>query len=107
MNNRFKDYVRSGAFSLSLSPRMISVLLHMSGQGPEDDRLNLAPYQALHRRGLLSYQDGEGYRVTKEGELVAELLELAGLSCVVTQQVPTYHIVTREKDTRDTAAQEK
>ena len=78
MNNQFKEYVTSGAFTLSLSPRMIRVLLHMNGRGPEDERLNLAPYQALQRRGLLRHVMGEGFKITPEGTAVAELLELAG-----------------------------
>jgi len=47
---QFSDYVRSNAFSLSLSERMIGVLLHVCGKGEADERLNLAPYQALEQQ---------------------------------------------------------
>ena len=78
MNQRFKDHVSSGAFTLSLSARQIKILLHLNGSGPEDDRLNLAPYQALERRGLAAFVLGAGYLITGEGKKVAELLIMAG-----------------------------
>lgn len=77
MNRQFKDYVTSGAFTLTLSPRQIRVLLHLNGAGPEDERLNLAPYQALERRGLAKFTEGKGYAITEEGTHVAALLILA------------------------------
>ena len=77
MNNRFSDHVRSGAFSLSLSERMITVLLSLDGSGPEDEKLNLAPYQALQRRGLAYHGHGRGFALTLEGMLVSRLLRLA------------------------------
>ena len=80
MNEQFKNHVTSTAFSLNLSKRMIGILLHLDGVGPEDDRLNLAPYQALQRRGLAKYVPDEGFFITKEGKLVAELVRLAGFA---------------------------
>ena len=77
MQTRFKEYVTSGAFTLTLSQRMIRVLLYLNGMGPEDERLNLAPYQALERRGLAKHEDGVGFQITEEGTHVAALLLLA------------------------------
>lgn len=77
MSNQFAEYVRSGAFRLELSERMIHVLLAMTGKGCEDDRLNLHPYQALERRGLVSRESGK-MEVTEAGRHVAEILILAG-----------------------------
>ena len=74
--NQFEEHVKSGAFQLSLSKRMIKVLLSMTGNGKEDDRLNLAPYQALQRRGLIEWNE-EGPFVTQAGKLVSELLIIA------------------------------
>lgn len=76
-NKRFKDHVTSTAFSLTLSKRMAKILLHLDGSGPEDERLNIAPYQALERRGLATFKDGEGFKITLAGNLVAELLKLS------------------------------
>ena len=80
MNKQFQEHVTSAAFSLNLSKRMINVLLHLNGSGPEDERLNLAPYQALQRRGLASFKEGKGFAITREGQLVAQLVECAGFS---------------------------
>ena len=80
MNKKFQEHVTSTAFALNLSKRMVRILLHLNGSGPEDERLNLAPYQALQRRGLATFKDGEGFSITKEGRLVAQLVECAGFS---------------------------
>ncbi len=74
----FREYVRGSAFSLTLSKRMIGVLLYLCDKGPEDERLNLAPYQALHRRGLVDFKEGQGYSPTIAGMKVADLLKIAG-----------------------------
>lgn len=73
----FSDYVRSGAFSLTLSERQIKVLLSLKKYGPADERLNMAPYQALARRGLVFWDD-EGCKVSEAGVVTANLLVLAG-----------------------------
>lgn len=78
MNTLFKEHVTATAFSLHLSKRMVKILLHLDGSGPEDDRLNLAPYQALERRGLAQHKQGKGYFISEEGRLVAELVKRAG-----------------------------
>ncbi len=74
----FKDYVRESAFNLRLSFRQIHVLLYLDGSGWEDEKLNLAPYIALQRRGLIRHVKDKGFELTREGVLVAELLQLAG-----------------------------
>lgn len=84
MNKTFEEYTKSSAFRIDLSPRMIGVLLHLTSRGPEDERLNMAPYQALARRGLV-YWDSEGCKVTTAGNLVSGLLVEAGYSEKVTQ----------------------
>jgi hypothetical protein len=76
-NETFKEYVRSGAFNSSLSERQIKVLLSMRGYGPKDERLNMAPYQALARRGLIFWDDS-GVKETEAGIVVSNLLVLAG-----------------------------
>lgn len=78
MNKIFEDHVRESAFNLRLSFRQIHVLLYLDGTGCEDERLNLAPYMALQRRGLIRHIKDKGFELTKEGVLVAELLNLAG-----------------------------
>lgn len=80
----FANYARSAAFRVELSPRMIDVLLSMSSGKPyADGRLNIHPYSALARRGLIRWplnEQGEPDgtpTVTEAGELVAQLLRLA------------------------------
>nr|BDD48049.1 hypothetical protein 3 [Pseudomonadaceae bacterium] len=75
MTDNFSEYVRSSAFRLDLSHRMIVALLDACGLGPEDDRLNIAPYLALQRRGLLEHKS---MAPTEAGRKVAELLVIAG-----------------------------
>lgn len=77
-SKEFAEYVRETGFNIQLSNRMIRVLLCLTGTGEPDDRMNLAPYQALLRRGLVDFKKGEGFSPTPEGLLVAELLDLAG-----------------------------
>ena len=78
MNRAFSEHVRSGAFTLTLSQRMICALLSLNKSCNRDLKLILAPYQALERRGLAEHEKGEGYKITAEGKHVAELLLLAG-----------------------------
>ena len=80
MNEQFKEHATSSAFSLNLSKRMAQVLLHLNGSGPEDERLNLNPYLALQRRGLAYHVMNEGFFLTEEGKLVAQLVLMAGFS---------------------------
>lgn len=80
MNKPFSEYVKSGAFNITLSERMIKILFYLEGSGPEDERLNIAPYKALERRGLAGFIMGEGFSITKEGLLVIELLRLANFN---------------------------
>lgn len=77
-NKQFAEYVRSGAFQLNLSERMVFVLLAECGMGAADERLNIHPYDALRRRGLLAFKHGEGFTPTPAGRKVAELLRIAG-----------------------------
>lgn len=78
MNKAFSEHVRSGAFTLTLSQRMIRELLSLSDGLDRDPKLILAPYQALERRGLIEHEKGKGYKITAEGRHVTELLFLAG-----------------------------
>lgn len=82
MNKDFNEFVRQGSFTLTLSERMIKILFHLDNKGPDDDRLHIAPYQALNRRGLASFENGKGFTITKEGKLTVELLELAGFNTI-------------------------
>lgn len=77
MNNKFKSYVRESAFSLSLSKRQVNVILSLAGLGVEDERLNLHPYFALQRKGLISHENKK-WSLTKEGEIVCDLLVCSG-----------------------------
>lgn len=78
----FQEYTSSAAFRLELSPRMIEVLLFAAIGGEPPGNLNLGPYRALERRGLLEWRivngKKEGPRITEAGRLVAQLLEIAG-----------------------------
>lgn len=78
MNERFKEYVTSGAFTLSLSKRMIEVLVHIGQKTELTGGLNLAPYFALERRGLITNPHQKGWDVTEEGKIVIDLLMLSG-----------------------------
>jgi hypothetical protein len=85
-NQRFSDYVTSGAFNLSLSRNQISELA-MLGDGPQGF-VNRA--ETLERRGLIeavpqrteTHFDSGGleYRLTSAGLLVVQLLHAAGLT---------------------------
>lgn len=77
MNETFKDYSTSCAFRLDLSKRMINALLCKYSGIDEDCNLNLAPYKALARRGLLRW-DEKGLHITKAGKLTSKLLIQAG-----------------------------
>jgi len=76
INKTFESYTKSSAFTLTLSKRMIIVLLSFAGE-KADERLNLAPYHALQRRGLLTHVKNRGFVVTEVGELVTQLLQKA------------------------------
>ena len=77
----FAEYARSSAFRLDLSPRMITALFHVVHSDDPDTQMLIAPYQALERRGLITWvTSGAGKKgpvATPAGEKVAELLELA------------------------------
>lgn len=77
--NKLEDYVKGSSFRIDLSKRMIIALLDKSGDGKADDRLNMHPYMALERRGLLCW-DVEGCSITEAGKLVAKLLVLANFN---------------------------
>jgi len=76
--SKFEDHVKSTAFNLQLSSSMVRVLLSMS-DGDADEVMNIHPYKALKRRGLIALNINgiKGPSLTKEGELVCELLKMA------------------------------
>ena len=85
-NQKFADYVTSGAFNLSLSRNQISEL-SMLADAPQT---YVARAEALERRGLIEAVpqrketdfDGDHleYRLTASGVLVVQLLHSAGLT---------------------------
>lgn len=89
MNNEFKNYVRESAFNLSLSKRQVNVILSLAGFGVEDERLNLHPYFALQRKGLIHHEN-RSWHLTKEGEIVCDLLVCAGYIEVKKDAAKTY-----------------
>lgn len=78
MNEEFKNYVRESAFNLTLSTLQIKVLLSMADIGVSEPCFKLSPYQALMRRGLIVHIKDKGFKLTKEGEIVCDLLVCAG-----------------------------
>lgn len=102
----FAEYVRSGAFTLSLSETMIYTLLvlyeieenHSNDENALVNTLasrcvsNMLP---LLRRGLVSFTEGVGCNTTKEGRLVAELLKLAKFA------VPMIVVETKGEEKRN------
>lgn len=85
-NQKFSDYVTSGAFNLSLSRNQIGELA-MLGEGPAS---YVSRAEALERRGLIEaipakvYSDFQSdmieYRLTSAGILVVQLIHAAGLT---------------------------
>jgi len=80
--NLFAEYSRSAAFRIELSERMVRILLYVAGIGPCDSSLNMQPYQALARRGLIEWRgegmDKHGPYITEAGTKLVELLQMAG-----------------------------
>lgn len=85
---RFSEYVSSCSFRIDLSKNMIFVLMALYTQDKQAaisnsvaGGLNVGPYKALKRRGLITYKDEHGNHVgpelTAAGELVCELIKLA------------------------------
>jgi len=78
MSTAFLEYVRSSAFRLDLSERQIDALLDVAGIRPDPSNLNLGPYKALERRGLVEWCHAKGPALTEPGELVVRLLGVSG-----------------------------
>lgn len=79
--SKFKDYVTSSAFNLSLSANQIDTLLAFDGV---TDYEYLCAYgwamtsiDVLKRKGLLVHNKNN-YSVTDEGALIVKLLKMAG-----------------------------
>jgi hypothetical protein len=86
MTERFKDYVTSTAFNLTLSKPMIDCLSQLHGRGSSWASLHTA--NALENRGLVERVDAEkgsaGFtymklQLTDAGRAVIPLLDIAGL----------------------------
>lgn len=84
MNQAFREYTTGTAFSLNLSRKMCLALLIEKQGGQERYRLNIGTYHCLEDRGLVRWKIKDGQKtfegLTPEGSLVAELLQLAGMS---------------------------
>ena len=86
VNESFRKYVTSTAFSLSLSANMILALEHLARYRPvengwaEFDRPVWCAKDALIRRGLITNISSSGCDLTEAGKLVLRLCELAGLA---------------------------
>lgn len=88
MNQKFQAYVTQVAFSLTLSKRMVDVILML-----ELERIGeiillshcVPTCYALSRRGLAEYPVLGGPKLTDEGKLVAQLLKKAGYSISASQ----------------------
>lgn len=79
MNKEFQQYVTGNAFVLTLSQPQIEALawVAMGSKAREEypNVPNLVSMQSLRRRGLIIWPR----MITKEGELVLQLCEHAGL----------------------------
>lgn len=78
-NAKFSNYVSSVAFNLTLSKKMINMLLWLSEQCDGQWYIWMidgGTGRALKARGLVNFED----RITPEGRKVAELLVMAGYS---------------------------
>lgn len=91
LNVRFSEHVTQTAFSLSLSKSMIVCLCQIARQEPyADDLRELGLYDTavptnrrLSERGLIESRNPKlpgVYTLTRAGELVLELLQIAGLA---------------------------
>ena len=86
MDDQFRKYVTSTAFSLSLSANMVLALEHLSRNQPigkgwnEFDRPIWTAKDALIRRGLITNISSNGAELTEAGRLVLRLCEIAGLA---------------------------
>lgn len=86
VNESFRKYVTSTAFSLSLSANMILALEHLARDKPvgkgwnQFDRPIWSAKDALIRRGLITNIGSNGADLTEAGKLVLRLCELAGLA---------------------------
>tara|TARA_R100000655_G_scaffold105020_1_gene152831 strand:+ start:440 stop:679 length:240 start_codon:yes stop_codon:yes gene_type:complete len=76
MNKAFKSYVRESAFRLSLTNRQIKALMYLA-EIKDDDKHIYVTYEALRNKGLIKIQRS-GTRLTKEGEIVVDLLVCSG-----------------------------
>jgi sarcosine oxidase gamma subunit len=85
-NAAYVEHVTSTAFNLTLSKNMINALLLMDAGASAYDKVlqgvQVPALSALARRGLLRHHwtgpDNPAWFITKEGQLVAELLRRAG-----------------------------
>lgn len=81
MSDKFKEYVRSSAFNLSLSKAMIETLLYLDGTSCSFPGVNIITIRALRDRGLTYGKEendqGKEY-LTEAGKAVVNLLIIAG-----------------------------
>lgn len=87
--SEFAEYARSTAFNISLTQRMCQTLLVLRRGGLAGDSYShwLNTLKALRDRGLVVLNQStdpkeRGWKLTKPGELVAELVELAEFQIV-------------------------
>lgn len=82
-DDKFRDYVTSVAFHLSLSKRMVEGLLGFKDNGEADYCVQVPTYWSLEKRGLVAWnRDKEGkvtrgIYLTPAGRLVRQLVEMA------------------------------
>lgn len=89
--SQFKEYATATAFQISLSKRMIEMLLYMERDGNIHGLLPLCGHWfttagSLVRRGLAYHQEGKGYQATEAGLAIVPLLKLAGFSIQQTEE---------------------
>ncbi|AOI76077.1 hypothetical protein [Burkholderia sp. NRF60-BP8] len=80
MSDRFRDYVTSTAFSLTLSRRQVEALCQLDQMGWCHGYLHTA--NALIGKGLCERAEDDGrlvFRLTEAGRAVIPMLKLAGL----------------------------
>lgn len=81
-DQNFREYVTSTAFNLQLSAGQCAVLAAIGEGGETSCRAGIydeRSLRALIRRGLIGLPDGaaEGWKLSRAGELVLELVKLA------------------------------
>ena len=99
MNETFREYTTSTAFSLALSKLQCHALLRL-GERRGGVILNVGTFSQLGARGLVywAYKDGkpnEFKGLTKEGRLVVQLLRRAGLTVENTVTLSTARYMER------------